>query len=88
MCCLGGKERISTAGRRWHSAWLLGFRVVSFFVFMALLALNVVVDGGGILYYYTQKDTYVVFLEPVDPDEVDYSCTPEEWSSTSNLVEQ
>ncbi|KAG0501072.1 hypothetical protein HPP92_001144 [Vanilla planifolia] len=37
-----------------HPAWLLAFRGVAFSVFVALLVVNIVVDGGSILYYYTQ----------------------------------
>lgn len=34
--------------------WLLRFRVVAFFVLLVLLILNIHVDGGQIMYYYTQ----------------------------------
>ncbi|XP_020585997.1 uncharacterized protein LOC110028477 isoform X2 [Phalaenopsis equestris] len=37
-----------------HPVWLLVFRVVAFFVFVALLAVTIVVDGVSILFYYTQ----------------------------------
>ncbi|KAJ3683160.1 hypothetical protein LUZ60_013387 [Juncus effusus] len=37
-----------------HPAWLLGFRLVSFFILLGLLIVIIVVDGGSIFYYYTQ----------------------------------
>ncbi|KAH0462457.1 hypothetical protein IEQ34_010032 [Dendrobium chrysotoxum] len=37
-----------------HPVWLLLFRVFAFLVFVALLVVNVVVDGTSILFYYTQ----------------------------------
>ncbi|CAI9112683.1 OLC1v1013161C3 [Oldenlandia corymbosa var. corymbosa] len=37
-----------------HPAWLLGLRVVAFIVLLLMLILNIVVDGGDIMYYYTQ----------------------------------
>ncbi|XP_072961419.1 uncharacterized protein [Typha angustifolia] len=37
-----------------HPTWLLAFRVVSFFILLVLLTVNVIVDGESIFYYYTQ----------------------------------
>ncbi|CAI9107790.1 OLC1v1007240C1 [Oldenlandia corymbosa var. corymbosa] len=37
-----------------HPAWLLGLRVIAFLVLLLTLILNVAVDGGEIMYYYTQ----------------------------------
>lgn len=38
-----------------HPAWLLGYRLVAFFVLLIMLILNVAVDGGSIMDYYTQS---------------------------------
>lgn len=37
-----------------HPGWLLGFRVVAFFVLLVMLIITSFVDGGNIFYYYTQ----------------------------------
>jgi hypothetical protein len=37
-----------------HPAWLLAYRLVSFFVLLSLLIVIVISDGGNMFYYYTQ----------------------------------
>ncbi|XP_062218098.1 uncharacterized protein LOC133918302 [Phragmites australis] len=37
-----------------HPAWLLAYRLISFFVLLSLLIVIVITDGGNIFYYYTQ----------------------------------
>ncbi|GAB2226354.1 hypothetical protein Drorol1_Dr00022156 [Drosera rotundifolia] len=37
-----------------HPVWLLGYRVVSFFLLLVLLIVNAILDGGSTFFYYTQ----------------------------------
>lgn len=60
----GGKERrhgVLYDDEAWrpclrdiHPAWLLAYRLISFFVLLSLLVVIVISDGGSIFYYYTQ----------------------------------
>lgn len=53
-CSLYADEAWMPCLKGLHTAWLLAFRIFGFVVLFTLLVVDLVVDGVGVLYFYTQ----------------------------------